>query len=161
LPAFYPSDEQQSIPMIGYLYDASGHRVAEGTITSMSCDPSKNGFTTTTQEKDYILDQSGAVETVLTMAQGGAMQWDHSNIYAKGELVGAYTQTGLHFYLHDWQGTVRAVTDYAGVVEETCHGLRKLARFGSALKRPAGRPSASTHRLSSKVETAPDRPSTD
>ena len=93
--------------MIGYLYDASGHRVAEGTITSMSCDPSKNGFTTTTQEKDYILDQSGAVETVLTMAQGGAMQWDHSNIYAKGELVGAYTQTGLHFYLHDWQGTVR------------------------------------------------------
>ena len=109
--------------MIGYLYDASGHRVAEGTITSMSCDPSKNGFTTTTQEKDYILDQSGAVETVLTMAQGGAMQWDHSNIYAKGELVGAYTQTGLHFYLHDWQGTVRAVTDYAGVVEETCPSL--------------------------------------
>jgi RHS repeat-associated protein len=89
----------------------------------MNLAASKNGFTTTTQEKDYVLGQSGAVETVLTMAQGGAMQWDHSNVYANGELVGAYTQTGLHFYLHDWQGTVRAVTDYAGVVEETCPSL--------------------------------------
>jgi hypothetical protein len=32
------------VVMTGYIYDAEGRRVAKGTITTMSCDPSTNGF---------------------------------------------------------------------------------------------------------------------
>jgi len=40
----------------GYIYDAEGNRVAKGAITTMSCDPSANGFTT---QADYVRDQAG------------------------------------------------------------------------------------------------------
>lgn len=49
--------------MTGYIYDADGNRVAKGSITSMSCDPSTNGFTT---ESDYVRDQAGNQLTELT-----------------------------------------------------------------------------------------------
>ena len=35
----------------GYVYDAAGNRVAKGTILTMSCDPSVNGFQAT---NDYV-----------------------------------------------------------------------------------------------------------
>ena len=38
--------------MTGYLYDADGNRVAKGAISSWSCDPTKNGFTASS---NYVL----------------------------------------------------------------------------------------------------------
>ncbi len=42
--------------MTGYLYDADGIRVAKGLLTAWSCDPSQNGFQTTT---DFTLGLGG------------------------------------------------------------------------------------------------------
>ena len=38
--------------MTGYVYDSTGTRVAKGSITAWSCDPTQNGFYTT---NDYVL----------------------------------------------------------------------------------------------------------
>ena len=47
--------QSQPIPgtytMTGYVYDAAGNRVAKGTILTMSCDPSVNGYQAT---NDYV-----------------------------------------------------------------------------------------------------------
>ena len=49
------ADQSQPIPgtytMTGYVYDAAGNRVAKGTILTMSCDPSVNGYQAT---NDYV-----------------------------------------------------------------------------------------------------------
>ncbi len=42
--------------LIGYIYNADGHRVAMGTIRSWSCDPGVNGFQTA---NDYVLGLFG------------------------------------------------------------------------------------------------------
>ena len=44
--------------MTGYLYDAGGTRVAKGSISAWSCDPTANGFQTI---NDYILGPGGRV----------------------------------------------------------------------------------------------------
>jgi RHS repeat-associated protein len=86
--------------MIGYIYDAEGNRVAKGTITSMSCDPTANGFTAT---ENYVLSPSGEE---LSMFDGGN-NWQRTNVYASSKLVGTYDTTGLHFHLEDPLGTRR------------------------------------------------------
>jgi RHS repeat-associated protein len=118
--------------MTGYLYGADGTRVSKGTIAQWSCDPVTSGFTPT---NDYVLGLGG--EQVTEMAMGSAvsgtttnaMAWQHTNVYAAGQLIATYdgldktstTSTGgSHFYLDDWLGTRRVQTDYAGVVEQTC-----------------------------------------
>jgi RHS repeat-associated protein len=105
--------------MIGYLYGADGTRVAKGTITAMSCDPTLSGFTTT---NDYILGSSDEQVTELAANQGG-MSWAHTNIWADGGLFGTYDNIGVHFYFDDSLGTRRAQTDYAGVIEQSCASL--------------------------------------
>jgi RHS repeat-associated protein len=112
--------------LTGYLYDADGTRVAKGTITSWSCDPTANGFTTT---NDYVLGPGG--EQVTEMGMGGAsdgsattgLVWQHSNVWAAGKLLATYDNNGLHFYLDDPLGTRRVQTDYEGVVEQSCASL--------------------------------------
>jgi RHS repeat-associated protein len=100
----------------GYLYDADGNRVAKGTITSMSCDPTKNGFQFT---ENYVLGVGGEELTMLD----GNNNWQRTNVYAAGKLIGtydllanpSYTQGGsqpaqvawLHFHLGDHLGTRR------------------------------------------------------
>jgi RHS repeat-associated protein len=107
--------------MIGYLYGADGARVAKGSISSMSCDPTINHFTTIS---DYILGPSNEQLTELDMDQNqGVMAWQHTNIWAAGKLLGTYDPDGTHFYLDDPLGTRRAQTDYAGVLEKTCQSL--------------------------------------
>jgi RHS repeat-associated protein len=106
--------------MTGYLYGADGTRVAKGSITSMSCDPSANGFQTT---KDYILGPSGEQVTEMAMDANNSMAWQHTNVWAAGKLLATYDPDGLHFYLNDPLGTRRAQTDYAGVIEQTCASL--------------------------------------
>ncbi len=107
--------------MIGYLYGADGTRVAKGSISSMSCDPTVNHFTTIS---DYILGPSNEQLTELDMDQNqGVMAWQHTNIWAGGKLLGTYDADGTHFYFDDPLGTRRAQTDSAGVLERTCPSL--------------------------------------
>ena len=73
--------------MTGYIYDAEGNRVAKGAITSMSCDPSTNGFTT---QADYVRDQAGHQLSEFAPGTGGVMAWQHTNVYASGELIGGW-----------------------------------------------------------------------
>jgi RHS repeat-associated protein len=118
--------------MTGYIYDAEGRRVVKGTITTMSCDPSSNGFSATVNETDYVLDQDGHQVTEMASDGNGGMAWAHTNVWAGGQLIGTYGAVAdadgqpdgeLHFYLHDWLGTRRAQTDYAGVLERDCPSL--------------------------------------
>jgi len=106
--------------MTGYLYGADGTRVAKGSISSMSCDPTINHFATMS---DYILGPSNEQLTELDMDSNGVMAWQHTNIWAVGGLLGTYDADGTHFYLDDPLGTRRAQTDYAGVLENTCQSL--------------------------------------
>jgi RHS repeat-associated protein len=106
--------------MTEYIYDAEGRRVAEGGISSWSCDTATNGFTVTA---DYVRDQAGNQLSEFAPGQGGTMVWQHTNVYANGELIATEDNTEAHFYLNDWLGTRRVQTDYLGVTEQTCSSL--------------------------------------
>jgi RHS repeat-associated protein len=110
----------------GYIYNAQGQRIAKGSITAWSCDPTVNGFK---PMSDYVLGQSGEQVTEMGMDASGVMAWQHTNVYALGQLIATYDNDGVHFYLNDPLGTRRAQTDYAGVLEQTCLSLP----FGDAL----------------------------
>lgn len=112
--------------MTGYLYDADGLRVAKGTITAWSCDPTVNGFKTLS---DFVLGPSGEQVTEMGTSSTGAMAWQHTNVYGAGKLMATYDKDGLHFYLDDPLGSRRAQSDYAGVLEQTCASLP----FGDSL----------------------------
>jgi RHS repeat-associated protein len=116
--------------LTGYIYNAEGERVAKGGITAWSCDPTVNGFK---PMSDYIVGRSGEQMTEMDINASGTMAWQHTNVYALGQLIATYgndgLHDGLHFYLNDPLGTRRAQTDYAGVLEETCSSLP----FGDAL----------------------------
>jgi RHS repeat-associated protein len=137
----------------GYLYDADGTRVAKGTITTWSCDPSTNGFTTT---NDFVLGLGGEQVTEMgidTTAGSSAttLAWQHTNVWAGGKLLGTYDKTGLHFYLDDPLGTRRAQTNYAGVLEQTCSSLP----YGDALSCTGGDLAAPTeHHFTGKERDA-------
>ena len=118
--------------MYGYLYNAEGVRVAKGTIqlvsNHLSCDTTLNQFQVTAS---YILDPGGQQLTEMSWS-GGVAQWAHTNVFAAGLLTATYSvnpdpsdgQPGiLNFLLADWLGTRRAMTDYAGNLEESCHSL--------------------------------------
>lgn len=66
--------------MTGYLYDASGARIAKGTLSTFSCDRPQNGFQPTEQ---YILGPSGENLTMLD----GSGNWQRTNIYGGGALL--------------------------------------------------------------------------
>jgi hypothetical protein len=62
--------------------DADGTRVAKGTITTWSCDPSTNGFTTT---NDFVLGLGGEQVTEMgidTTAGSNVttLAWQHTNV---------------------------------------------------------------------------------
>jgi len=129
--------------MTGYLYGADGTRIAKGTITTMSCDPTVNGFKTT---NDYILSSSNQQITEMVVSQG-ALAWQHTNAWADGKLLATYDKVGLHFYFDDALGTRRAQTDYAGVLEKTCVSLP----YGDAETCP---PSPTEHLFTGKERDA-------
>jgi RHS repeat-associated protein len=66
----------------------------------MNCDPAKNGFTFT---ESYVLGLSGEQ---LTMFDGSG-NWQRTNVYVAGRLLGTYDTQGLHFHLNDPLGTRR------------------------------------------------------
>jgi RHS repeat-associated protein len=106
--------------LTGYLYNASGTRVAKGTIASLSCNTTANGFTLTNQ---YILGPNGEQMTEMAVS-GGASTWVHTNVVAGG-VIATYLNDNVspHFRLTDWLGTTRAQTNNAGTAELTCQSL--------------------------------------
>ena len=139
------------VSMVQYIYDAEGRRVAKGTITSLSCDTSSNGFV---QTASYILGPSG--EQVTEMDGNG--NWQHTNVYAAGQLIATYKNDalagqavtpGLHFHLADWLGTNRVQLTNAGQSEETCQSLT----FGDALN-CTGVADATEHHFTGKERDA-------
>ncbi len=109
--------------MSAYIYNATGQRVAKGSITSLSCNMATNGFTLTNQ---YLLGPGGEQVTELN----GAGTWLHSNVWAGAHLNATYDSKGLHFHLADPLGTRRVQLNAQGAIEETCQGLP----FGDALQ---------------------------
>lgn len=114
--------------MMGYLYDAEGHRIGKGTIQlvngQLSCDTTQNGFAITAS---YILSPDNQQLTEMTWS-GNQVQFGYTNVRAAGQLIASYTpgsgsQVVLNFQLRDWLGTLRAHTDYAGNVQEKCESL--------------------------------------
>jgi hypothetical protein len=77
----------------------------DGSIQTMSCDLTTNGFTLT---NTYALDQGG--EQVTEM--GSDNQWLHSNLYAGGQLLATYDDDGVHYQLSDWLGSRRVRRTY-------------------------------------------------
>ena len=106
-------------PMTGYIYNAAGERVGKGSITTMSCDPSTNGFKPVA---DYVIGPGGEQLTEMDY-NGSTMVWAHTNVYAGGHPMATYDSSGLHFHLTDWLGTRRAQTNYIGALEMTCTSL--------------------------------------
>jgi hypothetical protein len=78
--------------MTGYIYDGDGNCVAKGTITSMSGDPSVNGFVATA---NYVLDEAGHQLSEFNTDSNGSMAWQHTNVYANGMLMATYDNDGL------------------------------------------------------------------
>jgi hypothetical protein len=54
--------------LTGYIYNAEGQRVAKGSITAWSCDPTVNGFK---PMNDYIVGRSGEQVTEMDMNTSG------------------------------------------------------------------------------------------
>jgi RHS repeat-associated protein len=105
--------------MVGYQYDAAGNRVGRGSITTMSCDITQNGYQ---PASDYIVDLSGNQMTEVSVGNGQST-WQHTNVTANGTLVATYDTVGLHFYVNDMLGSRRVQTDPAGFPEQTCQNL--------------------------------------
>ena len=95
---------------VGYLYDAAGDRVAKGTITTMSCDVTTNGFV---QTAGYVVGPGGEQLTEVDANNN----WRHTNVYADGKLIGTYDAQSLHYYFDDPLGTRRAQANSSGVLE--------------------------------------------
>jgi RHS repeat-associated protein len=112
--------------LTGYIYNGEGERISKGSITTWSCDPAISGFTAM---NDYVRGPNGEQVTEMALGTNKAMAWQHTNVYAAGNLFATYDNNGLHFYFNDVVGTRRIQTDYAGVVEQSCSGLP----FGDSL----------------------------
>jgi RHS repeat-associated protein len=106
-----------SLSMWQYLYDASGTRVAKGTLstwpTSCQAPTTANGFTLTNQ---YLLDSSGDQITELD----GSGNWKHTNAWEGGHLSVTYDPLGEHYYIADPLGTKRVQATAAGLAELYC-----------------------------------------
>lgn len=121
--------ESASSQPMEYIYNAEGVRVAKGKINlvngQLSCDTTQNGFQLTAS---YILDQDNQQLTELAWSND-IPSWAHTNVWAAGVLIGTYSATGsnpqyaLNFYLTDWLGTRRVMTDSAGNSTGVCHSL--------------------------------------
>jgi RHS repeat-associated protein len=105
-----------------YLYDAEGRRVAKGHSASnpgaLAC--SMGGTDFVPIETD-VLGQSGEQVTQFD----GSGNWQHTNVYAAGELLATYDGSGpgLHFHIADPLGSRRVQVSSTGEVELNCANL--------------------------------------
>ena len=96
--------------LTGYVYDASGTRVAKGSLTSFSCNFAANGFTPTTS---WVLGPGGEQVTEYAVS-GGTSNWVHTNAFSGGKIQATYDGTDTTFYLGDWLGTKRVEVGASG-----------------------------------------------
>ena len=117
------------LPVIQYVYDAEGARIAKGTLSappaqytlisgnlasSPTCAPPfSSGFTLTTR---YLVDPGGNQVTELSEQSGQV--WKHSNVFSAARLTATYDTSGLHYALADPLGTKRVQANISGIVEE-------------------------------------------
>ncbi len=103
-----------------YLYNAEGQRVAKGHPTdgsmTLACATDMTNFTPTAT---YVLGQAGEQLTELN----GQGTWQHTNVFAGGQLLATYDSTGVHFPFTDPLGTKRIQASASGAVELTCYSL--------------------------------------
>jgi len=127
----------------GYIYNAAGERVSKGSITSLSCDLSINGFTASAT--DYIIGPNGQQLTEVSYDAGGSSTWQRTYIYAGNQLIGEYGNNGtpLNFRLTDWLGSLRVTTNGTGKVLSTCSNMP----FGDGLSCTG---SSDTHHFTAK-----------
>jgi RHS repeat-associated protein len=142
--------QSQSVPgapMTGYIYNGAGARVAKGSITVMSCDPTTNGFKS---EVDYVIGPGASQLTEMDSNSSGNMVWAHTNVYSGGRLIATYDSSGLHFHLTDWLGTRRVQTNYVGALEMSCTSLP----FGDSLSCSGSAHDATEHHFTGKERDA-------
>ncbi len=123
----------------GYLYDAEGQRWAKGSLSSLSCNYSSNGFAATST---YLL---GPADEQLTELDGSG-NWKHTNVFAGGGLLATYDSVGTHFALADWLGTKRIQASATGGIDETCLSLP----FGDSLTCSGPAADATEHHFTGK-----------
>jgi RHS repeat-associated protein len=121
--------------MTGYIYDASGNRVAKGTLSVFNCQlptgsQAGNGFTLT---NSYVLGLGGEEVSELTIS-GTTATWAHSNVFGGGKLLATYNSAGMYFSLNDWLGTKRAEM---GTAPYGCASMYFSLAFGNGLA-PSG-----------------------
>ena len=102
--------------------------MAKGTITSLSCDPTTNGFQLT---QSYVVGPGGEELTMLD----GSNNWQRTNVYGAGKLLATYDMISdpassspslvpaLHFQLTDPLGTRRMQTSSVGQPETDIQSL--------------------------------------
>ena len=130
-----------------YLYNASGQRIAKGHPTDGSANPvCPTNPANVSIDQSYVLGQGGEQLT----QQDGSGQWQHTNVYAGGELIATYDQEGgqqlLHFNFSDALGTRRLQTSASGVPELAFSSLP----FGDALGADGTGQDATEHHLTGK-----------
>lgn len=108
---------------IGYIYDPEGERVAKGTITTMSCDPSTNGFKLTVS---YVRSAGG--ESLTALGPDGDPLY--SNVNGAGKQLVSYDTVGTHYQVEDPLGSRRLQTDAQAVPEMDFQNLP----FGDGLQ---------------------------
>jgi len=96
--------------LTGYIYDATGIRVAKGSLTSFSCNFATNGFTPTAS---YVLGPGGVQVTEYAVS-GATSNWVHTNAFSGGKIQATYDGTDTTFYLGDWLGSKRVEVGASG-----------------------------------------------
>ena len=92
-----------SVGGVMYVYNAEGERVAKenssGQVTA-----------------SYVLGPGGAQVAEVN----GSGQWQHSNVYALGQIIATYDASGTRFQLDDAQGSRRVQANADGTVGLSC-----------------------------------------
>lgn len=129
-----------------YVYNAEGQRVAKGHSASqpgaLVC-PSAGDFQPTAT---YVLGPNGEEMTELNSSGN----WQHTNIYANGELLATYDQEGsqqlLHFNIADPLGSKRVQASASGNTELNWTNLP----FGDSLNSNGTGQDATEHHFTGK-----------
>ncbi len=128
--------------MTGYVYDGESRRLAKGSISTLSCDITVNGFT---PAAEYIVGMSGEQlgET------DGKLTLRHGNVFANGQLLATYEGSNSNWYynLNDWLGTKRVEANADGSIAASFLSLP----FGDGLTQQGTGPDATEHHFTGKV----------
>ena len=101
----------------GYFYAANGPLIGLGSLTSFTCDLTKNGMLTGSGSLNNVYMAGPQGERLIET--NGSFQLLHYNAFWEGKLLGTFAgttevQTNWHFALNDWLGTKRVTTTSTG-----------------------------------------------